>query len=120
MPAPGTVGTPYFVGQNVLQFIEQYKRLYARHHTISIEKHQGLLEYCDYWIGMWIRSLPEFIAGDWTELVRRLRTEYQESDHWRQMETVEFLEAYIRQYRDNPPSSTSSIRDYCRQFELIS
>ena len=61
----------------------------------SIEKHQGLLEYCDYWIGMWIRGLPEFIAGDWTELVRRLRIEYRGSDYWRQMETVEFLEAYI-------------------------
>jgi hypothetical protein len=52
MPAPGTVGTPYFVGQNVLQFIEQYERLYARHHVMSEEKHQGLLEYCDYWIGI--------------------------------------------------------------------
>ena len=120
MPAPGTVGTPYFVGQNVSQFIEQYERLCARHHTTSIEKHQGLPEYCDYWIGMWIRSLPEFTAGDWTELVRRLRTEYRGSDHWRQMETVEFLKAYIRQCRDNPPSSTSSIRDYYRQFKLIS
>ena len=33
------------------------------------------------------------------------------------METVEFLEAYIRQYRDSPPSS---LREYCRQFTLIS
>jgi hypothetical protein len=33
------------------------------------------------------------------------------------METVEFLEAYVLQYRDNPPSST---REYCRQFTLIS
>jgi len=32
------------------------------------------------------------------------------------METVEFLEAYVRQYRDSPPS----VREYCRQFELIS
>ena len=76
MPAPGTVGTPYFIGQNVLQFIEQYKRLCARYHTTSIEKHQGLLEYCNYWIGVWIQSLPKFTAGDWTELVRKLRAEY--------------------------------------------
>ena len=25
MPAPGTVGTPYFIGQDVSQFIEQYE-----------------------------------------------------------------------------------------------
>ena len=30
---------------------------------------------------------------------------------------VKFLEAYILQYRNNPPSS---IREYCRQFTLIS
>jgi hypothetical protein len=29
MPAPGTVGTPYFTGQDVSQFIEQYERLCA-------------------------------------------------------------------------------------------
>ena len=64
MPAPGTAGTPYFTGQNMSQFIEQYEQLCARYHMTSIEKHQGLPEYCDYWIGMWIRSLPEFTAGN--------------------------------------------------------
>ena len=34
------------------------------------------MEYCDYWIGMWIQSLPKFVTGDWMELVRKLRTEY--------------------------------------------
>ena len=48
MPAPGTIGTPYFTGQNVSQFIERYERLYAQHHVTSKEKHQGLPEYCDY------------------------------------------------------------------------
>ena len=39
MPAPGTVGTPYFTGQNALQFIKWYKRLCTQHHITSIEKH---------------------------------------------------------------------------------
>jgi hypothetical protein len=95
MPAPGTVGTPYFAGQNMSQFIEQYERLCARHHITGIEKHQGLPEYYKYWIGMWIRSLPKYTAGNWTELVRKLRAEYQGSDCFRQMETAEFLEAYV-------------------------
>ena len=64
MPAPQSPGTPHFTGQDVSQFIEQYERLCARHHVTSIEKHQGLPEYCDYWIGMWIRSLPKFTAGN--------------------------------------------------------
>ena len=48
IPAPGTARTPYFAGQNVSQFIEQYKRLCAQHHITSMEKHQSLPEYCDY------------------------------------------------------------------------
>ena len=48
MPAPGTAGTPYFTGQDVSQFIEQYERLCARYYVTGKEKHQGLLEYCDY------------------------------------------------------------------------
>ena len=54
MPTLGTLGTPYFTGQNVLQFIEQYERLCIQHYITDDEKHQGLPEYCDYWIGTWI------------------------------------------------------------------
>ena len=82
IPALGTTGTPYFTGQNVSQFIKQYKRQYARHHVMGEERLQNLLEYCDYWIGMWIQSLPEFTAGDWTELVRKLRAEYCRNDYF--------------------------------------
>jgi len=52
MPAPGTAGTPYFAGQNVSQFIERYERLCTRYCVTSKEKHQGLLKYCNYWIGI--------------------------------------------------------------------
>ena len=48
MPAPETIETPYFTGQNVSQFIERYERLCVRYHVTSKEKHQGLPEYCDY------------------------------------------------------------------------
>ena len=96
MPAPGTVGTPYFTGQDVSQFIEQYERLCVRHHVTSKEKHQGLPEYCDYWIGMWIRSPPEFVIGDWTKLVGKLRIEYRADDFYQRMETRDFVEAFVR------------------------
>ena len=76
MPALGTIGTPYFVGQNVSQFIEQYERLYTRYCVTSKEKHQGLPEYCNYWIRVWIQSLPKFTAGNQMELIRKLRAEY--------------------------------------------
>ena len=96
MPVPGTAGTPYFAGQNVSQFIEQYERLCVRHRVTSKEKHQGLPEYCDYWIGMWIRSPPEFVIGDWSKLVGKLRIEYRADDFYQRMETRDFVEAFVR------------------------
>ena len=118
MPAPQSPGTPHFTGQDVSQFIELYERLCAQHHVTSKEeKLQSLPKYCDYWTGMWIRSLPKFTASNWTELVRKLKAEYRGSDHFRQVETVEFLEAYVMQCSISLPSS---IREYCRQFILIS
>ena len=39
IPALGTIRTPYFVKQNILQFIKQYERLYTQYHIISKEKH---------------------------------------------------------------------------------
>ena len=116
MPAPGTIETPYFVGQNVSQFIKQYEQLCARYRVTGIEKHQGLPEYCDYWIGMWIRSLPEFTAGNWTELVRKLRAEYRAEDYHRRIETRDFIEAFVRISAEQP----GDLRHYVHDFTTIS
>ena len=44
---------------------------------------------------MWVQSLPEFVIGDWTELVRKLRTEYQADDYYQHIETRDFVEAFV-------------------------
>ena len=44
---------------------------------------------------MWIRSLPKFINGNWTELIRKLRTKYQTKDYYQRMEIRDFVEAFI-------------------------
>ena len=116
MPAPQSPGTPHFTGQDVSQFIEQYERLCARHYVISEEKHRGLPEYSDYWIGMWIRSLPEFTAGNWVELVRKLRAEYRADDYYRRMETRDFVEAFVRISAEQP----GDLRHYVHDFTTIS
>ena len=46
--ALGTPGTPYFTGQNVLQFIKQYERLCIRHHVTDNKKHYRLPKYYNY------------------------------------------------------------------------
>ena len=115
MPAPGTAGTPYFTGQDVSQFIKRYERLCARYYITSEEKHQGLLEYCNYWIGMWIQSLPEFTAGNWIKLVRKLRAEYRADDYYRRIETRDFVEAFVRELAEQ----LVDLRHYIHDFTAI-
>ena len=116
MPAPGTVGTPYFTGQDVSQFIKQYEWLCVQYRVTGIKKHQGLPEYCEYWIGMWIRSLPEFVIGDWTKLVKKLRTEYRADDYYRRIESRDFVEAFVRKSAEQP----GDLRHYVHDFTAIS
>jgi len=39
IPALGTLGIPYFTGQNMSQFIEQYKQLCIWHRVTNNKKH---------------------------------------------------------------------------------
>ena len=65
---------------------------------------------------MWIRSLPEFVIGDWTELVRKLRTEYRAEDYYRRIETRDFVEAFVRISAEQP----GDLRHYLQDFTTVS
>ena len=64
---------------------------------------------------MWIRSLPEFTAGNWTELIRKLRAEYRADDYCRRMETRDFIEAFVRTSAEQP----GDLRHYVHDFTTI-
>ena len=64
---------------------------------------------------MWIRSLPKFTAGNWTELVRKLRAEYRADDYYRRMETRDFMEAFVRISIEQP----GDLRHYIQDFTTI-
>jgi hypothetical protein len=65
---------------------------------------------------MWIRSLPKYTAGNWTELVRKLRTEYQAKDYHRRIETRDFIEAFVQISAEQP----GDLRHYMHDFTTIS
>ena len=65
---------------------------------------------------MWIRSLPKFIAGNWTELIKKLRTEYRAEDYHRRIETRDFIEAFVRISAEQP----GDLRHYVHDFTTIS
>ena len=65
---------------------------------------------------MWIRSLPKFTAGNWMELVRKLRAEYRADDYYRRMETRDFVEAFVRISAEQ----LGDLRHYVHDFTTIS
>jgi hypothetical protein len=64
---------------------------------------------------MRIQSLPEFIIGNWTELIRKLRTEYRADDYYRHIETRDFMEAFVRISTEQP----GDLRHYVQDFTTI-
>ena len=65
---------------------------------------------------MWIRSLTEFVTGDWTELVKKLRAEYRADDYYRRIESRDFVEAFVRKSAEQP----GNLRHYVQDFTTIS
>jgi hypothetical protein len=65
---------------------------------------------------MWIQSLPEFATGNWTELVRKLRTEYRGNNFYQRIETRDFVEAFVRISAEQP----GNLRHYMDDFTTIS
>jgi hypothetical protein len=64
---------------------------------------------------MWIRSLPKFAAGNWIELIRKLRAEYRADDYYRRMETRDFVEAFVRKLAEQ----LGNLRYYIQDFTSI-
>ena len=64
---------------------------------------------------MWIQSLPEFIAGNWTELARKLRAKYRADNYYRRIETRDFVEAFVRKLVEQP----GNLRHYIYDFTTI-
>ena len=61
---------------------------------------------------MWIRSLPEFTAGNWMELVRKLRAKYRADNYYRRMKTRDFVEAFVRISAEQPGDLYYYIQDF--------
>ena len=64
MPLTGTVGAPYFTGQNVTDFLERFDNMCEEYGVKKLDKIRKLPWYCEKSIGEYIRMLSEYEAKD--------------------------------------------------------
>ena len=116
MPGPGTMGAPYFDGQNITDFLNRYEDLCYDFRLSEAEKVRRLPRYCEIIIAQSIEIIEHWIKRDWTRLRKTLLEEYKQNDIAQEMHSRRFLEAYKNKHRD--PSD--DIRQYCRRFRAVS
>ena len=95
MPVPKMPGAPMFQGKDVTEFMEMMESLFQRHHVVADkDKLAYLLDYCQSAIFMWIRLLDEYKAGEYNEVVEKLKDQYTAKDKAQKIFNIYWLEAY--------------------------
>ncbi|KAJ5651601.1 uncharacterized protein N7484_005324 [Penicillium longicatenatum] len=81
MPDPGTPGAPFFDGKNVSEFIRTYEGMCKRRGILdSTSICDGLADYCEFTVRMWIESSPNWKFRDFKALKEEMRVRYQDQD----------------------------------------
>ena len=116
MPYPGAPGAPYFSGSNVTEFLHRFKLMCEDYQVADKGMFEKLPWYCEKTIGDYVKSLPEWIAGDGAALFKTMRKDYQKYDIDQQVNSRKFLETFKSKAR----TEKDDLKQYCRQFHTVS
>ena len=115
MPAPGSPGAPHFIGNNVTEFMERFKEQCDEHGVQGPDVFKKLPRYCEKTIGDFVKTMPEWLEGNWLELCVVMKKEYARRDVDQQINSRQFLEAFKSKARDDK----DDLRAYSRQFRSV-
>lgn len=73
-------------------------------------------DYCDMWIGDWMRAQPGYLSYNWREFCKEVRKEFKDQDIDQQVHTRSYLERYKSQSRE----WDAKTKDYVREYTAIS
>jgi uncharacterized protein (DUF433 family) len=121
MPAPGTHGTPFFRGENITMFLEDWDYACEDYQIEGSAKHTRMLRYVDLMLRDQIRAMPEYEAlkDDRTkegEFYTALKALYRDND-WESLRISRiFLESVVRQAEKHQITT----KKFLEQFHQIS
>lgn len=117
MPAPRTVGAPYFNGNNVTEFLETMEYLFED--AVIVDGRQRVMRmarYCEDSIAGYIKGLDYYRDGEWEKMKGVLRSQFKRHDDVQIRQTTNFL----IQLRDRKQDKNDDLGSYCRQFSAVS
>lgn len=92
IPFPDTPGGLYFDGQNVINFIENYKNICLDYYVFDFDCYKRLPKFCELLTG-------KYIAQNWPKLVRILKIKYKTMDTTQQMHSKKKIQFFFKRRR---------------------
>ncbi|KIX00544.1 uncharacterized protein Z518_09609 [Rhinocladiella mackenziei CBS 650.93] len=110
---PSGLPLPYFNGTNVTEFLRTFDDFCDDFGYAQEVRAARVVRYCTGAISAYLRSLPEYTAGVWSDMKTAMLKEWESEDDEQRMKTTAFLEALSQR----PRTATDDIKLYCRQFK---
>jgi len=115
MPAPGAVGAPFFTEANVGDFFEVWELLYDNHGLTKDHMLQHLMLYCAELIGEYVKALPKYIKGSFSEIKEKLIKNYKRYD----VKQKYYFWIYLEEYKWKAADNKKELKNYVLQFWII-
>ena len=116
MPPPGALGTPFFEGANVTEFLERYEDQCEDARLTERERVRRLPRYCTLPVGQYVKAMDGWSSGNWDQLKDAMLSEYRDTDTFQQLNSRRYLETLKSKKR----TSADDVRQYIRQYTAVS
>ena len=116
MPLPSAPGSPCFNGRNISDFLEHFLDLCRDYKLTDMQRIAKLPHYCKIHIAKSIKTMRTWQEGNWNELLKTLREDYESGDLTQKYHSRRFLEAFKNKKR----AKDKNPREYIHQFENVS
>lgn len=113
MPGPGAAGSPYFNGDNVTRFLENFKTVAELHGTPTERALQYIYLYCEVHLQGHVSSVVRSAGYVWDEVAETLKRDYWRKDYQQQVYSRTHLEKLSKS------GEKREVLPYCQEFSAV-
>lgn len=116
MPVPGTLGAPFFDGDEITEFLDHYEEICENHHLENMERLERLPRYCNFFCRRYVQELDEFKKGDFEALKEILMKNF--DDH----HTTDSTESrmFLRGIKNKTIVIDTDLTSFCQMYHAYS
>lgn len=107
---PGEAGAPFFNGNNVTEFLQNFKGMCEDSGVSKKNYPLRMIRYCDISVVGMIKEFTAFQIKDQEELKKKIKWHYRKYDRYQLMRSLGFLEML-------KDSAITNVRQYCQLYK---